>query len=877
MRHFRIWRLRVRALVRGSVLDRDLRDELQAHLDGLISENIAQGDAPDVARDKALRDFGSVVRLTEECRDARRISWFSNALQDFKYGARLLRRAPAFALTAMLTIALGIGATTAMFSVVYSVVLRPLPFGEPHRLVALWSTHPDMALPRGLVGAANARDWRAQNTVFEDIALVRAIGNFNLVGQGEPERLQGALISSNLLPLLRVSPVLGRAFNEQEDEIGSNDVVILSHSLWQTRCGGNPTVIGRTITLNGGAMTIVGVMGPDFHYPSRDFQIWRPLTINPDDYKTRSNNSFFAVARLKDGVALARAEAEMEVIATRLAERYPATNQKTGVIVEPLLDGTVFGVRRPLMVLLAAVGAMLFIGCVNLANLLLTRSLTRRRELAVRAALGAGRARLIAQAITEMLPTLVVSGAFGLLLARWILDLLVPFMPPDMPRVESIAIHLPVLLLSVGLLSAIGLAVGIWPALPVARGRESMPVAELTRATTAAPRHARLRDALVIAEVAMTLALLVTATLLIRSFAAAKGINPGFAAERVLTMHLAIARSKYGSDDGVAAYCRWILERVQRLPEVEAAGMVNRLPLAGGTQIGGIEFEGAAVPAVSSTDWRVVTPDYFRTLSIPLLSGRTFANADDSKGPLVGIIDERLARLAWPNQSAIGRRFRGSYRDAPWITIVGVVGHIRHESLESDTRPQVYWNYLQRGQDRMALVAKTRGEPWALAPSIAAVIRSIDPEQPVYDVRPLADVIDRSLARRWLQTSLLTVFAGLALLLASIGVYGVIAYGVGQRVREFGIRLALGARRRDIVAMVLGRGARTTAIGIVLGLIAAGVTSRAVSTLLFGVTPLDTASFIAAISALVVISMVACFIPARRASRIDPTSSLRCE
>ncbi len=878
MRRLHIWRLRLRALVHSSAVDRDLQDELQAHVDHLTEENIAQGLPASAARDKALRDFGGVARLLEECRDARGINWLTNAVQDLKYGVRLLRRSPGFAATAVLTIALGIGASTAMFSIVYSVVLRPLPFGAPDRLVALWTARPAMALPRGLVGAANARDWRAQNTVFEDIALVRAIGNFNLVGHGEPERLQGALISSNLLAILRVMPMLGRGFTEDEDEIGHSDVVLLSHTLWQTRFAADPSIVGRTIMLNGGAMIVAGVMGPDFQYPSREFQIWRPLTINPEDYKTRANDSFLSVARLKDGVTIDQARAEMDVIATRLQHTYPETSRNVGVVVEPLLNSTVSAVRTPLLVLLAAVGAMLSIGCANLANLLLTRSLVRRRELVVRTALGAGRARLIAQSITELVPMLIAGGLLGLVLARWIVDLLVPLMPADMPRVESIAIHLPVLVVSIALLVAIGVAVGIWPAIELARVRETTPVAELTRSTTGAPRHGRVRDVLVVAQIAMTLLLLVTAALLIRSFAAVKDIDPGFSPERVLSLHLAIPRSKYGSDAGVAAYCRWILERVQRLPEVESAGMVNRLPLAGGTQVGGVEFEGdAALASVSGTDWRVVTPDYFRTLNIPIVSGRSFTNADDDKAPLVGIIDERLANAGWPGRSVIGRRFRAAYAGAPWITIIGVVGHIRHDSLETDVRPQVYWNYLQRGQDRMALVVKTRGEPVAFTQSIGAVIRSIDPDQPVYDVRPLEAVIDRSLARRWLQTTLLAVFAGLALLLATIGVYGVIAYGVGQRLREFGIRLALGARRQDIVNIVVARGARMTLLGVVLGLIGAVIAARVIATLLFGVGALDVISFAAAGIVLNGVALFACYLPARKAARIDPTSALRTE
>jgi putative ABC transport system permease protein len=800
--------------------------------------------------------------------------------QDVSYGARLLRRAPGFTLAAVLTIALGVGATTAIYSVVYGVLLRPLPFRDPDRLVALWTRAPRMGLPRALVGAANARDWREQNRVFEDIALMRTVGNFNLTGHGEPVRLLAGRISANLLPVLGVTPLLGRGFTEDEDDDGRHRVVLLSHGLWQRRFGADASVVGRSISLSGVPHVVVGVMAPQFQYPSRDFEIWVPLTINPADYVTRSNHSFVAVARLRGGVSVSAAQADLDVVSARLAAQHPATNQDLGVEVVPLHEDTVATVRRPLWVLLAAAGAMLLIACANLANLLLSRALSRRKELAVRASLGAARRRLVAQSVLEVVPLLALGGLAGLVVAQIVLGALVPLLPSEMPRAEGIGLSVPVLLGALATLAGVGLLAGAGPGLEAARHSVAETAAELSRAT-AAPGRARARDVLVAAQIALTLVLGVGATLLFRSLGRLRQVDPGFAPARVVSAHLAIPRQKYGSDTEVARFCTRVLERVRALPGVQSAAMVNRLPLAGGIQVGGLELEGVdpARLGVPSVDWRTVTPGYFETMAIPLREGRDFSEADAENAPLVGLIDERLARAAWPGQSALGRRFRqvaGSER-GEWTTIVGVVGHVRHDRLDEDSRPQVYWTYLQRAQDRMALAVKARGEPDALAGTLAALVRAVDPEQAVYDVRTLEAVVDRSLAPRSLQTMLVGVFAGLALLLASVGVYGVMAYAVGQRRREFGIRLALGARRADVVRLVFSRGAGLFACGASVGLLGAALAARVLGSLLYEVAPLDPVSFAAATGVILAASLLACGAPARRAASMDPTVALRAD
>jgi putative ABC transport system permease protein len=887
MRWLTSLRMRLRALVRSDAVDRELADEMRAHFDRLVDEHIARGLTPDAAREAARREFGPVVQLTEESREARGVAWLANAVADFKYGVRLMRRSPGLALAATLTIALGIGASTAMFSVVYGVVLAPLPYGESDRLVSLWSSAPQRGLMHTFVGMANVYDWRARNQVFDGIAAVRAIRNFNLTGDGaEPERLFSAGISANLLTVLRVSPILGRNFTEDEDDIGHERVAILTYGLWKRRFAGDPSVVGRTISLSGAPYTVVGVMGPDFAYPSREYQIYHPLTFDPQELVNRANYSYLSVARLKPGVTLEQARAEMDLISAQLAKEHPRENTGIGTLVVPMLQDAVATVRTPLYVLFAAVLAMLLIGCANLANLLIARAQIRQRELAVRAALGAGKSRLVTQSVAELVPMLLLGGVLGVAGAAAAVRAVVPVLPSDVPRVENIGLHPPVVVAAVLMLAAIAVFVGIWPALEASRHGLSASIGDLSRTTTAAPRRATLRDMLVVAEVAATLWLAIGATLLTRSFTELKRITPGFNPEGVYSVHLAVPRTKYRDDRAVAEFCRRVVERVQALPGVVSAAMVNRLPLArGGAQTWPVEFEGADPNAKTTevqVDSRPVTPDYFKTLQIPLIAGRTFTEADDENAPRVGIIDERLAKRFFGDTNPIGRRFHPPMParvmpDAGWYTIVGVAGHIRHDRLEDDGRPQVYWSYKQFAQDRQALVVRMQGDPAAAAGSIAAAVRSVDPEQPLYDAHTLEAVVDRSVASRWLQTLLLGAFAAIALLLASIGVYGVIAYGVGQRSREFGIRLALGAKRGEIVSLVLRRGVVLFAVGATAGVLAAVLTGRALASLLFNVNSFDILSFALSTLVLFVVSVAACGLPARRAAQVDPALALRAE
>ena len=872
------FRFRARG-IRRRELEREFDDEVRFHLEAVAEDYESRGLSPEEARRAARRDFGIASTVKEDLRAARGIHLVEAFVQDIRHGVRQLLRNPGFAAAALLTIALGIGATTAVFTVVYNVVLKPLPYPEPEQLVSLWSTAPAMNLPRAFVGAANYRDWAARNRSFESLALVRHIGNFNLTGSGEPERLLGARVSASLFTVLRTNPALGRPFTAEEEQIGREAVAILSDGLWARRFGRDPGVIGRTILLNGEPHEIVGIMPAAFAYPSREFEIWVPLTVNPEEYVTRLGYNFLSIGRLRPGVSLTAAQAEMDGIARQLATEFATPNRDIGVLVQPMRADLVRDVRRPLLLLMAGVASLLLIGCASLANLLIARAVARSGELVLRAALGAGRGRLIRQSLTELLPLLILGGLAGVVLAKTLLGLSVPLLPATMPRVEGIALRVPILLFAAAALALTGIVTGVWPALQVARWDVASALRESIRGTSSTLRGSRVRDVLVIAQIAVALLLTVSAALLAKSFTNVARTDAGFRPEGVATLHLAIPRVKYATDALVADVCGRILDRVRRLPGVEAVGMVNRLPLAGGASVGVLQVEHSAFPndRVDSVDWRTATPGYFRAMGIPLIEGRAFEESDRQDAQPVGIIDERLARRAWPNQSALGRRFRIPLGDSPWVTIVGVVGHVRHDDMSVEGRPQAYWNYRQRAQDRMALVVRSERDPSAIVRSVIAEIRAVDPEQAVYDVRTMSDVVDRALGQQWLTTAVLAAFAIVSLLMSAVGVYGVISYGVRQRAREFSVRMALGAVKRDVLMLVLRHGALLAGYGVVIGIVAALLVTRALRTLLHDVSATDAVSFGIATAILGVAALLATIIPARRAVSVEPMAVLRGE
>ena len=876
--HHRLY-VTLRGWFRSSALDRELDEELQFHFDRQVDANLAAGMTPAEARRAAAIAVGNFDPIRETSRDARAGALLRQCSRDTYHGLRLLAKEPLFSLTAITIVGLGVASVTAIFSVVYGVLLKPLPFPDPDRLVQIWTHSPRYA--RDAVSAADRRDWQAENTVFTDIALYNPLANFNLTdGDGAPERLLAGRISANSHAVLGVVPALGRPFTEDEDEVGHERVAILSDGLWRRRFGADPAIVGRTIRLSGVPHEVVGVMGPDFPYPERPYDLWVPLTVNPREM-TREIPPFGlrSVARLRPGVTIEAAQRQMDLIAARLAQRHPM-NKDVGIVLVPLRNNLVDDVRVALYVWFAAVSCLLLIAALNLAALLSARAAARTREIGVRLALGASRARVAAQMIAESLPLLVIGGAVGIMAAAVAVQWFVAAAPPTLPRADSIGIHGAVVAVSVLVLLAAGLAATLLPAAQTRSVDLTTAMREGGRGAAGSPRQSRLREGLVVSQIALSVPLLAAALLLARSFSAVVSIDPGFTADRLVSVHLAIPRSKYRTDERIAQLETQLLDRMASVPGVRSAAIVNRLPLSGYSSNLTVEFDDRE-PRPSLYGSRVITPGYFQTLGIPLLAGRTFDARDTADAPLVAIVDEQVARQRWPGQSAIGKRMRQPARGAtpatPWMEIVGVVGHVKHEGLDVESLGQIYWDYRQRPQDRMVVVARTDADPAATIAAIAERVREIDPEQPVYDARPLDEVVRRSVGQRRLAMLLVGAFASISLVLCCIGVYGVMAFGVARQRREFGIRLALGATRAAVTRAVVRRGFGLAGAGIAIGLVMAVILTRGMQSMLFGVSATDSASYALAIVALLLVALLASYLPARRAASIDPVETLRTE
>jgi putative ABC transport system permease protein len=865
----------LRGWFRPHALDAQVAEELRFHLERQIEANIAAGMTPDVARRAAHLAIGSIDALREESRARRPGALMHQIGRDLAFGMRLMRTATGFAAISALVVALGIGTTTAIFSVVYGVMLRPLPYPEAGRLVGLW-TRLANGPQRARVNPADHRELRGLTTVFEDVGLANAPQNFNLIGTGDPERLIAARLSSNFLPVVRVSPVLGRGFTSIDEQSGHDRVVLLSDRLWRRRFGADPSIVGKMTNLSGTAYEVVGVMPPDFQFPEREHQLWIPLRIDPRLLaRTIANYDHVAVARLKPGVGIERARREVDALAARLEAAYPGTNRGVRLEVLPLLEESVRVIRPTLYAMLAAVFCLLLIACLNLASLLGMRAASRQGEFSVRLALGASRGRLTAQALAEVVPVLGVGGLAGIVGAKFAIAAFLPLAPAALPRVDAIDVNGAVLAFSMAILLLTGIVAGILPAMHA--WRANIPTMTIgSRSGTATRRHVRTQSVLVVAQLALSLPLLVGATALARSVSALLDVDPGFRTDNVLSLHMAIPRSKYRTDEQIAAFYRRIVDQVAAIPGVVSSAMVNRVPLSGNNQVMAFEFEGVKGEPISAQS-RSVTEDYFRTLSIPVREGRVITQSDSAKAPLVSVIDERLARTLWPGQSAVGKRYRVSLPGQRPTSgeIVGVVGHVRHGGLDSDQDRQVYFSYQQFTDGRMALVVRSLSDVHAITPAVLQAIRTLDPEQPVYDVRTMDDVLARSAAQRWMNMAIITMFAASSLLLAGVGLYGVIAYGVTQRGREFGVRLALGAKPSQVSRLVLRKGSLLAASGAAFGVVGAIALLRGIESLLYGVPPLDPVNFAAAAGLLFAVALAASYLPARRAALSDPAQALR--
>ncbi|HEX7049884.1 MAG TPA: ABC transporter permease [Longimicrobiales bacterium] len=800
-------------------------------------------------------------------------------LQDVRYALRTLRRAPGFTAVAVLTLALGIGANTAIFSVVNGVLLHPLPFHEPERLTMVWMDNMRMGIRTDITSYPNYEDMREQSRSFSDLAGY-GYGAANLTGDFEPERVALARTTANFFDVLGVQPVLGRAFTEEETRGDGANVAILSHGLWQSRFAGDPRAVGRTIELNDVAYTIIGVMPEDFAFPD-GVRLWTPLAPPPEMRSARSSFWLYVVGRLAPGVSVTQAQTEASGIAERLVDAYPQLDGY-GFYVQPMQDHLVGEVRPALLVLLGAVGFLLLIACVNVANLLLARAVSREREVAVRSAMGASRRRLIGQLLTEAVVLALVGGVLALPVAFWGVELLKAVAPADLPRIEWVGVDPRVLGFTAGVSVLTGVLCGLIPALHAGRLSLGTALREGVRGLSGGRGDARARSALIVAEVGLALVLLIGAGLLIRSFNALRNVETGFDAEGVLTARVALSGSRYDDPANMIQFWDRLLERIEALPGVVSAAAGSNILLPQLAWSGTVTIEGKPEPPQMErieVTIDVITPGMFRTIGTPLVRGRDFTERDDGDAPRVAIINQAMADRFWPGEDPIGRRFSwGSpQNDEDWLTIVGVVGNARRTAQDREARPSGYLPFRQAQVRGMLLSVRTSRDPLLLAGPVREAVRATDPTVPVAELATLERLLDERLAQRRLTTLLVAVFSALALLLATIGVYGVISYAVTQSVREIGIRIALGAVRADVLRLVLRRVGVLVGAGIAIGLAGAFFATRVLAGLLYGVGTTDPITFIGAPAILLGTALVAGLVPARRATRVDPMVALRTD
>ena len=800
--------------------------------------------------------------------------------QDVRYALRALAQQRAFAIVAVVTLALGVGANAAIFSVVNAMLLRPLPYPAAERVVMVWTT-----TGNGQAAAAwpEYLDWRAQSRSFEEMAVARH-QSVTLVGGAEPERVTGAFVSSTLFDVVGARPELGRTFRPEEtDPTTAQPVAVISHGLWTRRFGADPAILGRTLIFNGQPRAVIGVIGPEFEPGRAPFdgwfmgtEVWLPVADFPNaNGLARGQTELGVVARLRPGVTPAAAQADLAVVAERLQKAYPDTHARRTVIVRPLHEQLVSDVRPALLILLGAVALVLLIACANVANLLLARAAHRQRELALRSALGAGRGRLVAQLLTESMVLALAAGVLGTMVGALALRGLVALVPANVGLPADLAIDRTVLAFTAGLSVLTGVVFGLLPAWQASRPDLLAVLREGGRSVGGAARR-RFRDGLVVAEIALSLVLLVGAGLLLRSVLALQGAEPGFRTDRLLTMEFRLPTSRYTEPAQMAAFFHAILERMRAVPGVESVALARAVPFSGNGGSGTYEVDGQAPPAPGSephTQTNIVSPAYFRTMGIPILQGREFEERDTAVATPVAVVSATFARTAWPGQDPLGKRFRLKERPQ-WLTVVGVVGDIRHGSFAEAASPQAYTPHDQDPRIFACVLARTTGDPMAMAAPIRQAIWSVDAQQPVWRVRSMESLLAAARGPARAISILIAIFAGVALLLAAVGIYGVMAYLVAQRTREIGIRMALGASAQTVMRMVVGRGLALTLAATLIGIAGAAALSRTLATLLFGVAPLDPVTFVAAATVLGGVALLASYLPARRAARVDPVVAL---
>jgi len=896
MRIIREWKVRFGGLFNKQRKDRELDDEIESHLQFHIEDNLRLSMTPEEARRQALIKLGGIEPTKEAYRDQKGLPVLETLRQDMRYGARMLRKNPGFTAVAVLTLALGIGANTAIFSVVNAVLFRRLPFEDADRLVLVAETNDrgqgDSASP------ANFLDWQGQSRSFEEMGAKVDWGGYELTGDPEPEQVIGAPVSAGMFRLLKVQPLFGRVFSPDEDRPGGPPVILLSHHLWQRRFNSDPGIIGRATTLNGRAHSVIGVMPPGFYFNrdevtlSESDQLWVPLAqeLGAEGMSWRNTRNVRVWARLKPGVTPEQAQFEMEVIQGRLQPQFGIAIESRGVKVIPLREWRVERVHRIhglLAILLGAVGLVLLIACANVANLQLARAAARTREVAVRLALGAGRFRLVRQLLTESFVLSGLAAGAGLLFAFWGIQFLSAIVPETVriPRIDQLVIDGRVLAFTLLATVLAGVIFGLAPALQSLGTNVRLALTANSRGSTCGVRGRRIGGLLVISQVALALLLLIGAGLLVRSFLELQRVDPGIDARNVLTLRIPapdrpenVAPSELQRRE---AFVNELLQRLQSTPGVQAVGLIDCLPLTGGSRSHDFEIEGLIPEAAPRAITHIVSAGYFRAMAIPLKLGRVFDEHDVRQGLPVTVINETMAARFWPGENPLGRRIRETGPDsrAGWFSVVGVVGDVRNNQLGSAPRPEVYGSSLQLGTEslRATVVLRAAPEPSRLVAAVRKEISALDSKQPVAHIQTMEEVLSRSISPQRFNMALIGLLACIALLLAAAGIYGVIAYSVAQRTQEIGVRMALGAQKRNVLSLVIGQAMRLVLIGILIGVLAALVLTRVMSGLLYEVQPNDPLTFSELSLLLAGIAFLACWLPARRAAKVDPMVALRHE
>jgi predicted permease len=882
MRQIRGWLARLFGMFHRTRREHEFTEELESHLALHIEDNLRAGMSPEEARRVALVKLGGVTQVQELHREQRGLPMLETLLQDLRYGARMLFKNPGFTLIAALTLALGIGATTAIFSLLDTVLLRPLPFRDPERLVMLWEGAAHTGNHRNPLAPANYADWKAQNQSFEDVAALEYT-SYNLTGSGEPERVQAQKVTANFFWLLGVTPILGRNFLPEEDRPDGHKVALLSYGYWQRKFGGDAAVIGKEILLDEQQYMIVGVMPVGFQFLSKEMSLWTPKAFTSKELATRTESYLTVVARLKPGVTLTQAQADSTAIAQRINREHPLPNYELTASLIPLREQLTGDVRLVLLVLMVAVGFVLLIACANIANLMLARGVARNKEIAIRSALGASRGRIVRQLLAESVLLSFIGGGAGLVLAWFSFSFLKQMVPSIIALQANLQIDLKVLGFAALLSIFAGVIFGLAPALQGAKVDLNETLKQSNNRAGSHTTQRRLRNALVVTEIALALMLLVGAGLLIKTFLKLRALDLGLRPENVLTLRTELSPKKYIELPKRAAFYQQALERVRAIPGIAAAGYVTAAPLVQKWGSSSFTAEGREpVPGQNALS-RQVSPGYMETIGMTLRQGRFFAERDDEQAPPVAIINETMTRQYWPGENALNKRFKigGVTSYKPWVTVVGIVADVKELGLDVPAKATMFFPYQQMADNfwntPRELAIRVQGDPANVIAAVRQAIWSVDRDQPISNIRMMNEILAEEMTERRVEMSLLAAFAALGLLMAALGVYGVLSYIVTQHTPELGIRVALGAQPADVLRLVLRQGMRLAVAGIGLGVVAALLVTRLIKTLLFDVSANDPATFAGVALLLALIAMLACWIPAQRAAKVDPLIALRHE